>query len=853
MSAFHTFAVPHRDILEERLTMDVFAADLWEVFKQRAPAEYKDSETFFTKTYMTEGLKHLLSIVEKRLQGKGGDPVIQIQTPFGGGKTHALIAMLHKATAWKARSVVLVGTALSADMMLWGEIEKQLTGKNLKFTAQAAPGREAIRELLAAHQPVLILMDEVLQYATKAATVKVGSSNLASQTMAFMQELTEAAGTLPDVCMVVTLPSSLLEHYDEGAERLFQQLQRVSGRVEKIYTPVQEHEISKVVRRRLFQSIDLKKAEGEINDFMEYASKETILPADQEPSEYRRQFVDSYPFLPDVIQVLYHRWGSFPTFQRTRGVLRLLSLVIYALRKSQQPYLTLSDFDLANMEIRRELLKHSGPEFDAVIAADITSDKSGASIIDRALGTAYRGLKLGARAATAIFMYSHSGGQLKGATIAEIKRNATTLHNPASAIAEAVEQFKDRLFYFQYQDSKYLFTNQPNLNRMLLTKMENVSEEKIKTTELEYIKKRIAGQQFKIYVWPNSEKEISDTPELKLVILPNVHPEVMLRMVQHKGEYPRVYRNTLVFLTAADSERSGFFYTVKRKIAFEEIAADATLNLTETQRKEVKKGLETEVKNLHEAIRRLYQDLHLPFKDGIKTISLGIPTYGESKKLDDECYERLRTDSEILTTIAPIALKTKFLSDKDYVETKQIYQASLTTPGEMRFTSRTALLNGVSQGVQLGLFGLGELVEGNPVYRYFKESPASFALEENEILISEVICRQQKEAKDREREKAGATIYPLTGAEVDGKRPAIVSEKGKEVERLPSPQHSQLELKFKVPKGKVAGIMGVMNLLQSRFDTLELQIIARDGTISKEDYEQKIEEAFGQLGIELED
>ncbi len=96
MKPFHTIAVPHKDILEGRLTMDVFAADLWEVCKNRGHDEYKDAETFFRKTYLTKGLENLLTIVEKRLCGKGSDPVIQIQTPFGGGKTHALIAMYHK-------------------------------------------------------------------------------------------------------------------------------------------------------------------------------------------------------------------------------------------------------------------------------------------------------------------------------------------------------------------------------------------------------------------------------------------------------------------------------------------------------------------------------------------------------------------------------------------------------------------------------------------------------------------------------------------------------------------------------------------------------------------------------------
>jgi len=252
MKPFHTIAVPHKDILEGRLTMDVFAADLWEVSKNRGPDEYKDPETFFRKTYLTHGLENLLNIVEKRLCGKGGDPVIQIQTPFGGGKTHSLIAMYHRAAQWDAKKVVMVGTAMGTDETLWGSMEKQLTGKITRFSGQVTPGKEAIRNLLDENQPVLILMDEVLEYVTKAAGVKVEKSTLASQTIAFMQELTEAAGTLEKVSLVVTLPASIIEHYDESAEKLFQQLQKVAGRVEKIYTPVQENEITKIIRRRLF-------------------------------------------------------------------------------------------------------------------------------------------------------------------------------------------------------------------------------------------------------------------------------------------------------------------------------------------------------------------------------------------------------------------------------------------------------------------------------------------------------------------------------------------------------------------------------------------------------------------------
>jgi len=154
MKSFHAIAVPHKDILEGRLTMDVFAADLWEVMKNEGPDEYKDAETFFRKTYLTEGLKNLLTIIEKRIHGKGGDPVIQIQTPFGGGKTHTLIAMYHKAKEWGVNTVTIVGEKMKTGNKpedfdtIWGLIEEQLTGSKTEFSSPIPPGGEQLKKFL---------------------------------------------------------------------------------------------------------------------------------------------------------------------------------------------------------------------------------------------------------------------------------------------------------------------------------------------------------------------------------------------------------------------------------------------------------------------------------------------------------------------------------------------------------------------------------------------------------------------------------------------------------------------------------------------------------------------------------
>ncbi len=845
MKAFHTVAVPHADILEGKLTMDVFAADLWEVSRNRGSEEYRDADTFFRKTYLTQGLENLMDIVEKRIKGEGGDPVLQIQTPFGGGKTHALIAMYHKARSWGANRVVISGTALGGEHTLWGLMEKQLTGKNAEFSGMSWKGKEGIMELLSHAQPVLILMDEILEYATKAAAVRVEATNLAALTIAFIKDLTEAVANLDRGCLLITLPSSIIEHYDEQAERLYQQLQKVSGRVEKIYTPVQDNEVVKVIRRRLFSSVSQSAMKKVINEFMEFAEKEGLIPAEVEPSEYRDRFIDSYPFMPEVVDVLYHRWGSFPSFQRTRGVLRLLSLVVHSLKETTKPYIGLGDIDLSNQEIRQEFIKHIGAEYNAVIAADITSSGSGAKKVDKSLGNAYKGLGLGTRTATTVFLYSFSGGTEKGATVAEIKRSATTMENPASVVAEAVEQLKGKLFYLQSIGEKYYFSNQPNLNRIRLGKMENIKDEQVRDVERELLKGTLGGSKLRIFLWEEDSANIPDTEEHKLLVLKQKDSEVMKQILENKGSTPRIYRNTIFFLYPVEGERAAFTNAAKMKLACEAIANDKTIALSKDQKKENDKELKKAESNLLEAIRRLYRMVSVPGKDGFKEIDLGIPTYGETKSLHEEVYEKLKLDGEILEIIAPLVLKEKYLVGKDYVLTEQLCQALFRTPGETRPVNRAVLEESIKEGVRRGLFGLGELGEGKLTVRYFEKTP-SVSFVDPEILIAENLCKEWEAQKEPEK-KSISEGTPEPVERYEKPRPQAVDVK-------PSPEEEvkkELKLSFTVPKGKVSNIMGLMNFLQKKFDILEIRLVAREGSITPQEYEDKVEETFRQLGIEV--
>ena len=312
-------------------------------------------------------------------------------------------------------------------------------------------------------------------------------------------------------------------------------------------------------------------------EFLEYAEKdEGIFSVGQEISEYNDKFEDSFPFLPDVIETLYHRWGSLPSFQRTRGVLRLLSLILNSLGESRLPYVTLSDFKLDNIEIRRELIKHIGPEFDSVISADITDEDSGAKKVDKSLGKSLQGIRLGTRTATAAFMYFFSGGQEKGASIHEIKRSATTIENPSSFVVESLEQLKARLFFIQSQNERVFFSNQPNLNRIIFTRMENIKDKDLIEEEKKLIIQNISDwrSEVRVCLWPDNTKDIPDTEQLKFVVLLNKEDDFIMKTVSSKGESPRIHRNTIVFLAPLESEKSSFLESLKRVVVYRQIKND---------------------------------------------------------------------------------------------------------------------------------------------------------------------------------------------------------------------------------------------------------------------------------------
>ncbi|MEM4412680.1 MAG: DUF499 domain-containing protein [Candidatus Caldarchaeum sp.] len=727
---------PHRDIRAGKLDEAVFAADLSDVVADRGPLEYRDAQLFFRETYPTQGLQRLLESVLLRLSGKGaGGAVIQIQTPFGGGKTHSLIALYHffqhpqeaanselgEAILRSAgvervpetRVVTFVGTA--ADPLKgrtpWGELAGQLGRYDLLAEhdqRRLAPGKDLLHQLLG-EAPTLILMDELVEYAVKARDFQ-------AQVLAFFQELTEAVKVQPRCALVVTLPSSA--PYGEEGERVLHQLQLIFGRMEAIYTPVEGEEIYEVIRRRLFEAIhDPTEAQRTADAYWEmYQHLGNDLPQEVRDPAYRERLRRAYPFHPELIDILFERWSTFPTFQRTRGVLRLLAEVVAdRYRKNDTaPLILPSHIDLSNPAIRREFLKHIGNEFDGVIASDIAGPNAKAPQIDRELGSEYARFGVVSALATAIFFGSFSGGQRRGVGIQRLRLMTLRDGLPPAIISDALRRLEETLWYLHEERGTYEFRSQPNLNRILVEKEEAVSQEQI-TAEMWARLQRLAGTEMRVILWPRTSQDVPDTRELKLAVLSPEHTrqavgtEPLAReLLERCGQPFRIYRNTLLLLVADEGELTSARQQIKRYLAYRTIQDDKALmrQLTEENRKALEGKMKDAENTIGHQLLSAYRYLAKAEEGGVRWYDLGLPTVGTKPSLADRVREYLHGEDMLLSKIAPRLIEKNLPPEEGEKSLSEIHEAFLRYPNLPMLESKQVLLEAVAKGVQEGVFGV---------------------------------------------------------------------------------------------------------------------------------------------------
>ena len=626
-------ARPHPDVAAGRYRQAEFAADLSQVARGTAEVEYQDPVEFFARTYLTEGMRGLLVAALRRIGGQGGEPVIQLKTAFGGGKTHSLLALYHLLRGRvapdrlpnvaslleeagiqeipSARVAVVVGTALNPARerrpsnqrlvirTLWGEIGAQIAEQAGDWKLYdhvrnadrrgVPPGSESLRSLFDACGPCLILIDELVAYARKIHGVEGLPAGTFDAVQTFVQEITEAVRKSRNTVLVATIPESDIEVGGEAGQATLERIEHTFGRMEAIWKPVGSEEGFEVVRRRLFLPLDDEPARDDVCRAFSrlYRDSAGEFPSECREARYLERLKASYPIHPELFDRLYADWSTLERFQRTRGVLRLMAAVIHDLwSRSDAGLLVMpGSLGLDAVNVREELTRYLPEGWTSVVESDIDGRNSGPWHVDGE-NPRFGQAVAARRVARAIFMGSAPHvvqQQVRGVEDVRVRLATVQPGEQVSVFNDSLSQLSDRLTYLYRKDRRYWYDTRPNLRRTVEERALQFPEEDV-DTEIERRVREAARRSradFKgVHVCPAESADVPDEQLTRLVVLrPNATHKrgakdsaalsAAADILENRGTAPRQHRNMLVFLAADDEAMEGLAQEVRRFLAWQ--------------------------------------------------------------------------------------------------------------------------------------------------------------------------------------------------------------------------------------------------------------------------------------------
>jgi predicted AAA+ superfamily ATPase len=576
---------PHKDVASGRYQQAEFAADLWQVHIGEGTDEYRNPAEFFRRTFLTESLNQLLTGALRRLSGGGGDPVVQLQTNFGGGKTHSMLALYHlfsgtppgdllgvdplladaeiKTLPKNVNRVVLVGNKISPGnpstkpdgtvvRTLWGELAWQLGGKKAFDRIKAdderatSPG-DVLRELFNEHGPCLILIDEWVAYARQLHDDPDLPGGSFETHFTFAQALTESAKLAKNCLLVISLPASdtgssphaQADDEEVGGARgraALGRLRNVIGRVESSWAPASTEEGFEIVRRRLFEPIidraQFVTRDGIARSFADlYRVQHQEFPPECRNSDYENRLKAAYPIHPEVFDRLYTDWSTLVKFQRTRGVLRLMAAVIHSLWEGgdRNPLIMPSNVPIDDPRVRDELTRYLPDQWKPIIEKDV----DGANALPLRIDGEVPNLgKFAAtrRVARTIYLGSAptASAAHRGIEDRRIKLGCVMPGETPAVFGDALRRLSSSATFLYQDGPRYWYSTQATVTKVAEDRAEQLKRDPDRVAQ--EIERRIredlrnTGDFKRIHPLPTSGGDVPDDMDARLVVLSIDHP-----------------------------------------------------------------------------------------------------------------------------------------------------------------------------------------------------------------------------------------------------------------------------------------------------------------------------------------
>lgn len=772
---------PHEDVARGKFTASEFAADLHLVHTGDAIApEYSDPIEFFSRTYLTEGLRDLLSRAIRRMDGDtNASPVINLQTNFGGGKTHSMLALYHlfggTPTAYfpqeiqeliadntetdlrniPVKRVALVGTYLKAGSptikedgtavhTLWGELAWQLGGREAydmvadDDRAGTNPG-ETLRRLIERYSPALILIDEWVAYARQLLTDKDLPAGSFDTQFTFAQSLTEAARSIPGTMVIVSIPAS--ESGSSGADieiggahgqHALERLQNVIRRVADQWRPSSKDESFEIVRRRLFQPPNaegLTAISAVARNFAKmYRENPHLFPRDAASAnnDYENRIRASYPLHPELLDRLYEDWSTLERFQRTRGVLKLVSSIVHELWASadSSPLILPGNVPLEATRVNTDLTQYLEDQWKPIIDSDIDGEDATARKIDLDrpnLGQRF----VTQRIARTIFMGAapRVKSTRKGLDKQYVWLGTAIPGDTLGNFGSALDLLAQRSTYFYEDQGYYWFDTQASISKTAHDHAEQLrgDQEKVwaEITRRLHSETRVRGLFDRVHIAPDSNADIPDVENARLVI---VHPRLSRRRqdgaesaghqwvaeaVESYGTRQRTHRNTLIFLMADHGELENLEAHTRNYLGWQYVQSmSENLNLSPHQHRQADQWVERLNQSVNDRIHDTFVWTLYPEQiDPTKPFELMVSRISDSgsQSLAERVSERLKREGQLITTLGPAILGSTLHNElgslwesKKEITVGELWQLFTSYTYLPRLANRRVLDNSVS-------------------------------------------------------------------------------------------------------------------------------------------------------------
>lgn len=738
---------PHADVASGRYQQAEFAADLWQVHLGEGSDEYRKPVEFFRRTFLTESLKRLLVGGVQRLSGQGGDPVVQLQTNFGGGKTHSMLALYHLfggaapgelagidavlaeagvKTLPKARRVVLVGNKISPGnpvtkpdrtvvRTLWGELAYQLGGAKAfariaKDDEKATSPGDVLRELFVEYGPCLVLVDEWVAYARQLHDQSDLPAGGFETQFTFAQALTESAKLAGNCLLVVSLPASdtagsphtQADDVEVGGIRgreALDRLRNVVGRVESSWRPATAEEGFEIVRRRLFEPIAgdmFKQRDLTARAFADlYQAQAAEFPPECRAGDYERRIQAAYPIHPEIFDRLYTDWSTLVKFQRTRGVLRLMAAVIHSLweKGDRSPVILPSTIPIDDPRVQFELTRYLSDNWVPIIEKDVDGPNSLPLRIDGEVPNLGK-LSATRRVARTIYLGSAptAAAAHRGLEDRRVKLGCVMPGETPAVFGDALRRLASAATYLYQDGPRAWYATQPTVTKLAEDRAEQLKRDPDKVAaELEARLRadlKRDGDFSRIHPMPRSGADVPDDYDARLVVLPAEHAytkesgnaaeTVAKAILESRGNAPRLYRNTLVFLAADKVRLQDLDEALRKYLAWSSIVAEKeALNLDPHQTRQAETQKQAADGAVTARLPETYQWLLVPEQSTPQApVAWQVSRLTGTDALAVRASKKLRGDELLVASLGSTILR-KHLDDVplwrgDHVAVKQL-------------------------------------------------------------------------------------------------------------------------------------------------------------------------------------